>query len=115
MRPCRDDLGYFHAYYRQERPAVAGRNYAFLATRGRGHYVGTVMSVIQSQISWFGEGDDLFYVDGATHPQIYGTGTEDYFNDAWGLAFRLRSLDGHASRRRGARGSEVNRIPMARS
>jgi hypothetical protein len=80
-----DDLGYFHAYYRQERPAVAGRNYAFLATRGRGHYVGTVMSVIQSQISWFGEGDDLFYVDGATHPQIYGTGTEDYFNDAWDL------------------------------
>jgi hypothetical protein len=80
-----DDLGYFHAYYRQERPAVAGRNYAFLATRGRGHYVGTVLSVIQSQISWFGEGDDLFYVDGATHPQIYGTGTEDYFNDAWGL------------------------------
>jgi hypothetical protein len=80
-----DDIGYFHAYYRQERPAVAGRNYAFLATRARGHYVGTVMSVIQSQISWFGEGDDLFYVDGAAQPQIYGTGTEDYFNDAWGL------------------------------
>ncbi len=81
------DIGYFHAYYRQERPATAGRNYTFLATRGRGHYVGTVMSVIQSQISWFGEGDDLFYVDGAIHPQIYGTGTEDYFNDAWGLRF----------------------------
>ena len=80
-----DDIGYFHAYYRQERPAAAGKNYAFLATRGRGHYVGTVMSVIQSQISWFGEGDDLFYVDGATRPQIYGTGTEDYFNDAWDL------------------------------
>jgi len=79
------DLGYFHAYYRQERPATPGRNYAFLATRGRGHYVGTVLSVIQSQISWFGEGDDLFYIDGAPHPQIYGTGTEDYFNDAWGL------------------------------
>jgi hypothetical protein len=80
-----DDIGYFHAYYRQERPAAPGRNYAFLATRGKGHYVGTVLSVIQSQISWFGEGDDLFYVDGATHPQICGTGTEDYFNDAWDL------------------------------
>jgi hypothetical protein len=79
------DLGYFHAYYRQERPAVAGRNYAFLNIRGKGHYVGTVLNVIQAQVSWFGEGDDLFYVDGATHPQLYGTGSEDYFNDAWGL------------------------------
>jgi hypothetical protein len=79
------DLGYFHAYYRQERPAVAGRNYAFLNIRGRGHYVGTVLNIIQAQVSWFGEGDDLFYVDGSTHPQIYGTGSEDYFNDAWDL------------------------------
>jgi hypothetical protein len=79
------DIGYFHAYYRQERPAVAGRNYAFLSIRGRGHYVGTVLNIIQAQVSWFGEGDDLFYVDGSTHPQIYGTGSEDYFNDAWGL------------------------------
>jgi len=47
--------------------------------------VGTVLNIIQAQVSWFGEGDDLFYVDGATHPQICGTGSEDYFNDAWGL------------------------------
>jgi hypothetical protein len=78
-------LGYFHAYYRQERPAVPGRNYAFLNILGKGHYVGTVLNIIQAQVSWFGEGDDLFYVDGATHPQLYGTGSEDYFNDAWGL------------------------------
>ena len=80
-----DDIGYFHAYYRQERPARSGRNYAFLSTKGTGHYVGTVLSVVLTQISWFGEGDDLFYIDGAKHPQIYGTGTEDYFNDAWDL------------------------------
>jgi hypothetical protein len=79
------DIGYFHAYYRQERPAAPGRNYAFLAIRGQGQYVGTVLNIIQAQVSWFGEGDDLFYVDGAAHPQIYGTGSEDYFNEAWGL------------------------------
>lgn len=79
------DIGYFHAYYRQERPARSGRNYAFLDTKGTGHYVGTVLSVVLTQISWFGEGDDLFYIDGAKYPQIYGTGTEDYFNDAWDL------------------------------
>lgn len=84
-RTLSDDIGYFHAYYRQERPARSGRNYAFLDTKATGHYVGTVMSVVLTQISWFGEGDDLFYIDGAKQPQIYGTGTEDYFNDAWDL------------------------------
>jgi hypothetical protein len=79
------DLAYFHAYYRQERPAHSGHNYTFLDIRGTGHYVGTVLSVTQTEISWFGEGDDLFYIDGAKLPQIYGTGTEDYFNDAWDL------------------------------
>jgi hypothetical protein len=80
-----EDIGYFHAYYRQERPARAGRNYAFLDTKGTGHYVGTVLSVLLTQISWFGEGDDLFYLDGASMPLLYGTGTEDYFNSAWDL------------------------------
>jgi hypothetical protein len=79
------DVRYFHAYYRQERPAVSGRIYEFLNTRGKGHYVGTVLNVVQSQSGWFGEGDDLFYIDGATHAQIRGTGSEDYFNDAWDL------------------------------
>ena len=80
-----EDIGYFHAYYRQERPARKGHDYAFLNIKGTGHYVGTVMSVVQTQVSWFGEGDDLFYVDGAAKPQIVGTGSEDYFNEAWGL------------------------------
>jgi hypothetical protein len=80
-----DDTAYFHAYYRQERPAISGKDYEFLNVKGAGHYVGTVLNVIQSQVGWFGEGDDLFYVDGAKHPQIYGTGTEDYVNEAWGL------------------------------
>jgi hypothetical protein len=80
-----EDVAYFHGYYRQERPAVAGKNYEFLKVKGTGHYVGTVLNVIQAGIGWFGEGDDLFYVDGAAKPQIYGTGTEDYLSDAWGL------------------------------
>jgi hypothetical protein len=79
------DAGYLHAYYRQERPAAMGRNYEFLNIKGSGHYVGTVLNVIQAGVGWFGEGDDLFYVDGAEHPQILGTGTEDYVNEAWGL------------------------------
>src|SRR6185369_3007759 len=36
---------YFHARYRQMLPAPAdGKNYEFLSTTGKGHYVGTVLS-----------------------------------------------------------------------
>jgi hypothetical protein len=77
---------YFHAWYRQALPAPPdGSPYEILSVRGRGHYVGTVLSVVQAEAGWFGEGDDLFYVDGEAKPSIEGTGSEDYFNDAWGL------------------------------
>jgi hypothetical protein len=79
------DTPYFHARYRQALPAPAdGSNYEFLNVKGKGHYVGTVMSVVQAEAGWFGEGDDYFWVDGQ-RPSIEGTGSEDYFNDAWGL------------------------------
>jgi hypothetical protein len=34
---------------------------------------------------WYGEGDDFFFIDGASEPQLRGTGTEDYFCDGWGF------------------------------
>lgn len=80
---------YFHARYRQEYPAVGGRDYLIADLEGRGHYVGTVLSVTLAQDGWFGEGDDFFYIDGEEIPSLQGTGTEDYFNDAWG--FRPRT------------------------
>ncbi|MEP6802771.1 MAG: DUF2961 domain-containing protein [Acidobacteriota bacterium] len=77
---------YFHARYRQELPAKNdGKPYVFLDVKGRGFYVGTVLSVVQAEAGWFGEGDEHFYVDGQKTPSIEGTGSEDYFNDAWGL------------------------------
>lgn len=79
-----EDSCYLHARYRQETPAQPG-NYQILETEGQGHYVGTVLSVLQLETGWFGEGDDFFYIDGATEPQLRGTGTEDYFNDSWGF------------------------------
>lgn len=77
------DIQYFHAEYRQDFPAKPG-DYTILETTGKGHYVGTVQSVHQMEIGWFGEGDDRFYIDGESEPSLRGTGTEDYFNDAWG-------------------------------
>lgn len=79
-----EDTAYFHARYRQATPAQPG-NYLLLDTQGQGHYVGTVYSAMQMETGWFGEGDDFFFIDGAEQPQLRGTGTEDYFCDAWGF------------------------------
>lgn len=80
---------HFHAGYRQEYPAALGSDYVIADLEGKGRFVGTVMSVTMSQAGWFGEGDDFFYVDGEKVPSLQGTGSEDYFNDAWG--FRPRT------------------------
>lgn len=94
----------FHAQYRQAAPckgevntweddyvdAVNNRknldgkgNYIFLEAQGRGHFVGVTQGVLQNQTGWFGEGDDMIFIDGDPLPTINGTGTEDYFNGAW--------------------------------
>ncbi len=97
-----DDL-YFHAQYRQANPKgwttqwkrnedpltenaknLKGEgNYVWMEATGRGHFVGVTMSVLQNQDDWWGEGDDMFFVDGESTPSINGTGTEDYFLGAW--------------------------------
>lgn len=80
-----DDTPYFHAQYLQEYPVTSGKDYVVLDTKGKGHYVGTVLAVRTRSPSWFGEGDEKIYVDGEAKPSIWGTGTEDYFLSAWGL------------------------------
>jgi hypothetical protein len=87
------DLGRFHAQYRQAAPCRAvvsdgknldgKNNYVFLEATGKGHFVGVTQSVVQNQDGWFGEGDDMIFIDGDALPTINGTGTEDYFNGAW--------------------------------
>ena len=79
------NTGYFHARYRQEFPEKTGDDYLIMETEGKGHYIGTVMSMRSRSPYWFGEGDAKFYVDGEQEPSIWGTGTEDYFLSAWGL------------------------------
>ena len=79
------DTPYFYAQYRQEYPVQKGKDYVILDTEGKGHYVGTVLSVRTRSPSWFGEGDEKIYIDGEDKASIWGTGTEDYFLSAWGL------------------------------
>lgn len=112
--PLAGDLLYFHAQYRQATPAhglnnkwktnddpladdqknpSGEQNYVWLEARGRGHYVGTTMSVLQNQDDWWGEGDDMVFIDGATAPSINGTGSEDYFLGAFGFGQSAFSYD----------------------
>jgi hypothetical protein len=98
------DVGRFHAQYRQAAPNKGwtdnwknnwddpvgdkknldgAGNYVFMEATGRGHFVGVTQAVEQNQDGWFGEGDDMFFIDGDKLPTINGTGTEDYYNGAW--------------------------------
>jgi len=91
--PLPADTLYFHAQYRQATPAAAvpeaktnldgKNNYVWLDASGRGHFVGVTMSVFENDDRWWGEGDDMFFVDGEKIPSINGTGSEDYFLGAW--------------------------------
>ena len=118
-----EDLGYFHAYYRQGTPPPSGKLYTFLNIQGAGQYVGTVLNIVQTQMGWFGEGDDMFYVDGETTPRIEGTGTEDYFNDAWGLrvsdgawtGIPVAEGEGFGARLTGYRWHVVDPVPFKKS
>ena len=60
-------------------------NYTVLDVEGTGHYVGCNLTVKHYQGSWWGEGNDMFFIDGEEYPSLNGTGTEDYFNHAWGM------------------------------
>ena len=96
--------GYFHAQYRQATPCqgwtdswtneyaapvndkqnlLREGNYVFLEAQGRGHFVGVTHAVLQNQDGWFGEGDEMIFIDDNSKPAITGTGTEDYYNGAW--------------------------------
>jgi hypothetical protein len=73
----------FHAVYHQAMPCRKGEPYVLLEAQGAGHYVGCNLSIEQLQDSWWGEGDDRFFIDGETTPSIVGTGSEDYFGGSW--------------------------------
>jgi len=95
--PLPADALRFHAQFRQERPTVAiGRrpnvqlhggvnldgaeNYVALEAEGAGQMAGLVLQINNVAGGWYGEGDDMVFVDGdAWPPAIHGTGTEEIF------------------------------------
>ena len=84
---------HFRARWRVDHDMVpdpaAVQDLPFLLAQGKGVYVGTTSILLNpSPIptpggSWWGEGDEKVFVDGAGQPSLFGTGSEDYYNYSW--------------------------------
>jgi Protein of unknown function (DUF2961) len=124
---------YFHAQYRQAQPNrgwtnkwtsnaqplvnkranLTGQdNYVWLEAKGSGQYAGVTMSILQNQDDWWGEGDDMFFVDGAMKPTISGTGAEDYFLGVQRPSFLIPAIR-RADCGQGKGGGQIERLPLS--
>jgi hypothetical protein len=96
-----DDVGRFHAQWRRESLTVntgtgapnvplweginldGVENYVALEAQGHGQMVGMHLQVDNVGGNWYGEGDDMVFVDGAPGeqwpPRYHGTGSEEVF------------------------------------
>ncbi|MBO9592858.1 MAG: DUF2961 domain-containing protein [Niabella sp.] len=103
MKTLPPQTGRFHAWYNKQLtgpvdsvenehwmfggnpPNKNGReNYMIADIKGKGHFVGVNYYVQAPTPYWYGEGDDMWFIDNDTLPTLNGTGTEDYFNTSWG-------------------------------
>jgi hypothetical protein len=134
--PLGDDVIFFHAQFRRENPCNGWgheitvnvhesnivnkeklawiNNYLILDAEGKGHYIGCNLSVSNFQGTWWGEGDDMIWVDGYKWPpDLHGTGSEDYLNHAWGMqanAFMRNGSSIHESNTNGYQSSYVHHL-----
>ncbi|CAG7628677.1 glycoside hydrolase family 172 protein [Paenibacillus allorhizosphaerae] len=97
-------MGRFHAWWNRELTGVQppegetewgviapqganktdAHNYLFADIEGKGHFVGINYYVDSPGPMWYGEGDDMWMIDGEGWPgSLHGTGTEDFFNSSW--------------------------------
>jgi hypothetical protein len=64
-------------------------NYLILDAEGTGHYIGANLSIDNLFRGWWGEGDDMIFIDRDGErrwpPDMHGTGSEDYLCQAWGM------------------------------
>lgn len=93
-------IGRFHAQWRRQNPTSAigdaqnpinvtmstapnldgKENYVILDAEGHGNFVGYFLNVHNFFNTWYGEGDDMVFIDGLEWPPaIHGTGTEECF------------------------------------
>ena len=97
MASIPEDLGRFHASWHRENPTEAvgevinttlhdginntgDENYVLLDAEGHGNVAGIFLNIDNTMGNWYGEGDDMIFIDGETWPPSYhGTGSEEIF------------------------------------
>lgn len=98
---------YFHASWRQEtgiyihdKPGEADKciEWNFATLKGKGVYMGDLLSLFNHAPRWYGEGDEKIWVDNDTFPSHFGTGTEDYYNSSWAPVYPFYTPFGGAPR-----------------
>ena len=102
MKQLPTDMGRFHAWYNYELTEATpegenewgilgeqgknndGKNNFLIADiKGKGQFVGVNYYVNSPSPMWYGEGDEMVFIDGEKLPSMIGTGTEDFFNSSW--------------------------------
>jgi len=97
MKKLPPDLGRFHASWNRVNPTTAvgpnpnvtlhdavnttgDDNYVVLDAEGHGSLAGIYLNIDNSMGNWYGEGDDMIFIDGEGWPPSYhGTGSEEIF------------------------------------
>ena len=96
-----EEIGYFHAHWNREKLTkisstitekdknkqlwsgkniTGDNNYIILDTEGDGKLVGLFLCIDNIAGGWYGEGDDMIFIDDDKWPpSIHGTGTEEIF------------------------------------
>lgn len=99
--PLPKDTAYFHAFWNREKLTKISENippnqknislwrgknrtgddnYVILDTEGDGQLVGLLLNIDNIVGGWYGEGDDMIFIDDDTWPpSIHGTGSEEIF------------------------------------
>jgi len=84
-----ENAGRLHTLWNRVNPTKAIRNpvnltgkdnYTILDVEGSGQFVGYFLTVVNLRPGWWGEGDDMVFIDGESFPpSIHGTGSEEIF------------------------------------
>ncbi len=79
---------YFHATWHSQHGITTEprTDWNYITIHGKGTYVGDTLDVYSPVAAWWGEGDEEIYVNSQIFPSQIGTGTEDYYGFAFGIA-----------------------------
>lgn len=83
---------YFYTTWKQERGIElinrdndhqGDHTWNYITINGRGVFRGDLLSLYNFAPDWYGEGDEIMWIDDDTFPSHHGTGTEDHYNCSW--------------------------------